>query len=122
MRHDGSRDQEWFQHPDIESKSLNHLVDQLNSSLSIVGDWSMAGKQIRLKTELTGVIKIPFRIASPWPVQDAPTVDIMALFDARNAAKKAKDFKRADSIRDELKQRGWMIKDTTNGPKLTKLP
>jgi cysteinyl-tRNA synthetase len=44
----------------------------------------------------------------------------MALFDARNAAKLSKDFSRADSIRDELKQRGWLIEDGRSGPKLKK--
>jgi cysteinyl-tRNA synthetase len=47
--------------------------------------------------------------------------EILALADARAAAKKAKDFKRADAIRDELKAKGWAIEDTAKGPKLKKL-
>jgi len=47
--------------------------------------------------------------------------EILALADARTAAKKAKDFKRADAIRDELKAKGWAIEDTPKGPKLKKL-
>lgn len=45
---------------------------------------------------------------------------IQALADERVAAKKAKDFKRADAIRDELKARGWLIEDTPKGPRLRK--
>jgi cysteinyl-tRNA synthetase len=45
----------------------------------------------------------------------------LALAEARTAAKKAKDFKRADAIRDELKAKGWAIEDTAKGPKLKKL-
>jgi cysteinyl-tRNA synthetase len=46
--------------------------------------------------------------------------EVQALADERTAAKKAKDFKRADAIRDELKARGWVIEDTAKGPKLKK--
>jgi cysteinyl-tRNA synthetase len=47
--------------------------------------------------------------------------EILALAGARTAAKKAKDFKRADAIRDELKAKGWLIEDTPKGPKLKKI-
>src|SRR5208283_4522276 len=46
---------------------------------------------------------------------------LAALLEARQAARKAKDFKRADAIRDELKAKGWVIEDTPKGPKLKKL-
>ena len=47
--------------------------------------------------------------------------EIAALLEARQAARKAKDFKRADAIRDELKAKGWIIEDTPKGPKLKKI-
>src|SRR5271170_191844 len=47
--------------------------------------------------------------------------DIQALADERAAAKKAKDFKRSDAIRVELKAKGWIIEDTPKGIKLKKL-
>jgi cysteinyl-tRNA synthetase len=47
--------------------------------------------------------------------------EILALAEARVAAKKAKDFKRADEIRDELKSKGWVIEDSPKGFKLKKL-
>jgi cysteinyl-tRNA synthetase len=46
--------------------------------------------------------------------------EISALAEARVAAKKTKDFSRADAIRDELKSKGWIIEDTPKGPKLKK--
>ncbi|MBI5397010.1 MAG: cysteine--tRNA ligase [Verrucomicrobia bacterium] len=51
---------------------------------------------------------------------DAPA-DIVALAGQRQAARKAKDFKRADQLRDELKARGWVIEDTPKGPKLKRI-
>jgi cysteinyl-tRNA synthetase len=47
--------------------------------------------------------------------------EISSLLDARQAARKAKDFKKSDAIRDELKAKGWTIEDTPKGPKLKKL-
>ena len=47
--------------------------------------------------------------------------EILALGFARQEARKRKDFKRADAMRDELKAKGWVIEDTPKGPKLKKL-
>jgi cysteinyl-tRNA synthetase len=47
--------------------------------------------------------------------------EILVLAEARTAAKKAKDFKKSDAIRDELKAKGWVIEDTPKGIKLKKL-
>jgi cysteinyl-tRNA synthetase len=47
--------------------------------------------------------------------------ELLKLLEERQAARKAKDFKRADAIRDELKAKGWVIEDTPKGPKLKKL-
>jgi cysteinyl-tRNA synthetase len=44
-----------------------------------------------------------------------------SLLEARQAARKAKDFKKSDAIRDELKAKGWLIEDTPKGPKLKKI-
>src|SRR5882724_2700609 len=44
--------------------------------------------------------------------------EIVARLDQREAARKAKDFKRADAIREELKAKGWVIEDTPKGPHL----
>jgi cysteinyl-tRNA synthetase len=47
--------------------------------------------------------------------------EITALVDARQAARKAKDFKKADGIRDELKAKGWVIEDTPKGARAKRL-
>ena len=47
--------------------------------------------------------------------------EIRSLADARAEAKKVRDFKLADAIRDDLKAKGWLIEDTPKGSKLKKL-
>jgi cysteinyl-tRNA synthetase len=46
--------------------------------------------------------------------------DILAQLEERQAARKAKDFKRADAIREALKAKGWLIEDTPSGARLKK--
>lgn len=47
--------------------------------------------------------------------------EIRALSGERSAAKQAKNFHRADAIREEMKAQGWLVEDTPNGPKLKPL-
>jgi cysteinyl-tRNA synthetase len=57
-----------------------------------------------------------FRIGTKAEAE-APA-DVLALLDKRQAARKAKDFQRADALRAELKTRGWLIEDTPKGARL----
>jgi cysteinyl-tRNA synthetase len=52
------------------------------------------------------------------PAEVEVPADITALLEARQAARKGRDFKRADAIRDELKAKGWVIEDTPKGARL----
>ena len=47
--------------------------------------------------------------------------EIVSLLEARQAARKNRDFKRSDQIRDELKSKGWLVEDSPTGPKLKQL-
>ena len=47
--------------------------------------------------------------------------EALDLLEQRQAARKAKDFSRADAIRDALKEMGFTVEDTAAGPKLKKL-
>lgn len=58
-------------------------------------------------------------IGAPSETQAPP--EVAALLEARQEARKAKDFKRADAIRDELKAKGWTIEDTPKGPRLKQI-
>ena len=43
--------------------------------------------------------------------------EVRGLVEQRQAARKAKDFKRSDEIRDQLAKQGWIIEDTPKGPR-----
>ena len=53
--------------------------------------------------------------------EPATAAEATALLQERQAARKAKNFARADEIRDALKEMGFVVEDTANGPKLKKI-
>ncbi|MBL9077964.1 MAG: cysteine--tRNA ligase [Planctomycetes bacterium] len=59
----------------------------------------------------------------PEPVADASSAapaELLALLAQRTAAKKAKDWALADTLRDRIAAAGWKIVDTATGPRLEK--
>jgi GT2 family glycosyltransferase len=50
------------------------------------------------------------------------TPEVQDLVAQRQAARERRDFARADAIRDELRQAGWLVRDTPDGPELAKAP
>ncbi len=49
---------------------------------------------------------------------DAADAAVQRLVQQRQAARQRKDWREADRLRDELAARGWVVKDTPDGPKL----
>jgi len=66
--------------------------------------------------ELNGVLGIVVKEKK----EDFPE-EALALLEARKDAKKAKDWAKADAIRDQLKAMGFAVEDTRDGAKLKKL-
>jgi cysteinyl-tRNA synthetase len=51
------------------------------------------------------------------PAKSEVPADVQLLVEERQAARKTKNFKRSDEIRDQLAKLGWTIKDTAKGPR-----
>ena len=66
--------------------------------------------------ELADVLGIDFEYSEEKIPQE-----IVDLVEERAAAKKEKNFARADEIRDILKEKGYSVKDTPNGPQIEKI-
>ena len=49
---------------------------------------------------------------------EAAPPEALKLLEERQAARSAKDFERADAIRDELASMGWEVRDSAEGPQL----
>ena len=69
-----------------------------------------------LYTELMDVLGLlPRKTGEEFPAE------VLALLDERQAARKAKNYARADEIREQLKSLGYAIEDSRQGAKLKKL-
>ena len=55
------------------------------------------------------------------PEQAAVPTEVLALVEERQAVRAAKDWGRSDQLRDAIAALGWTIKDTKQGPQLTRL-
>jgi cysteinyl-tRNA synthetase len=89
-------------------RDLNTVLDETSSQPAILAAQALFG-------ELTGVLGLA--------VKDKETsldTEIEALIEQRQAARKARDFKKADEIRDALLARGIILEDTREGVKWKK--
>ncbi len=115
---------------------LEKFAATLDDDLNIAGAWGIIFDWIRdlnrrmAEKSLTaaaaaGALATWQKLDSVLGVGAAQEVEvppeITALVEARQAARKAKDFQRADALRDELKARGWTIEDTPKGARARKL-
>jgi cysteinyl-tRNA synthetase len=119
-----------------DEKLVQQFTEALDEDLNISGAWGVVFEWVRdtnrriaensLKpadaaAALAAFEKIDTVLGIGAKLEAEVPAEITALAEARTAAKKAKDFKRADAIREELKSKGWAIEDTPKGTKLKKL-
>ncbi len=118
--------------PGLISRFTDAMDDDLNLSAAwaTVFDWvrdtNKALAEDRLRPEqaaaavaawerLDSVLGIDTREEAAVPAE------IVALAEARQAARKGREFAKADELRAELKARGWVVEDTPKGPKLKRI-
>ncbi len=120
---------------DADKKFADAIGDDLNIAEALSAVFTLeravntALASNSLQSEAGGVILEQFRrfdrvlavfdvdAAASEEAEDVPA-GIMALAQKRIEARKAKDFKTADEIRDSLKAQGWVIIDTPQGMKV----
>ena len=91
------------------------LVKFANTEVKDTSSAEFAEKVLSVLKTLTDILGL---IVVKEKESDA---EIDALIEERQAARKAKNFARADEIRDELKARGIVLEDTKDGVKWKKI-
>ena len=116
-----------------DAKLIEDFTNAMDNDLNVSAAWGVVFDWVRETNRLLAEGKLTPAAAAAalagWdkvdsvfalgrkPDADAPP-EFVALLDQRQAARKAKDFKKSDAIRDELKAKGWVIEDTPKGPRL----
>jgi cysteinyl-tRNA synthetase len=93
------------------------LITAINTAVKDGATKEFAQKALDLLHELTAILGL-LQQEVEEKVEIEP--EIQALIDERQAARKAKDFARADEIRDILKAKGFTLKDTPQGVQVIK--
>ncbi len=91
--------------------AIFELVKYLNIELSVDSTKGDVEASIQLMKELSDVLGILTK------EKESLDDEIETLIAERQAAKKERNFARADEIRDDLKARGIVLKDTREGVK-----
>ncbi len=86
--------------PELKTEKALYLIQKMDSVLSL---------------NLTGAAAEILAARSPAKNGDSEAAEIQQLIDERTAAKKAKNYARADEIRSLLKNKGIIIEDTPQG-------
>jgi len=89
------------------------LVTAINTAVKDGATKEFAQKALDVLMELTTVLGLLQQDPEEADAEIEP--EVQALIDERQAARKAKDFARADEIRDQLKAMGITLKDTPQG-------
>jgi cysteinyl-tRNA synthetase len=102
------------------SRALAALFDLIHE-----GNRRLAARQVRAE-EAAGLCSILRELDSILacmdPAVDAEDPEARRLAEAREAARKARQWAEADRYRDELVALGWRVQDTPQGPKLKRHP
>ncbi len=93
------------------------LIRDINTAVIDGASKEFASECLALLGELTGVLGI----LRDDEQSDGISEEIRALVEERQAARKAKNYARADEIRDILKEKGLAVEDTPQGPRIVKL-
>ncbi len=111
----------------LNSSIAQRLISPEQAATAIV-TWQLLDRVFGLElkpklpfgmSEQKGVV--PFGTLARVSGEDEVPREISDMLLQRIEARKAKDFKRADAIRDELKAKGWIIEDTPKGSKLKRV-
>ena len=105
--------------------ALDALVDDLNTPKMLTALYELrseaakgakpAAACLKASAQLVGLLQQP---ATEWSAAASASVDeskVINLIEARNAARKLKNFKESDRIRDELKAMGIELEDKKDG-------
>lgn len=107
----------------FEEEFHKAINDDLNMPLAMATVWNIAKYPVKSKKiadlllKLDEVLKFNIDKIEEMEVEE----EIKNILDQRIKAREDKDYKKSDELRDLLKEKGYIVKDTKDGQKLTKI-
>ncbi len=95
------------------SSKTNALINEQNGEINL----NLSKEIIKTFRELGKIFGILQREIKKEEIPE----EIKELLEEREKARKEKDFKKADEIREKIREKGFLIEDTKEGPKVKKI-
>jgi len=99
------------------SAALAALFDLVRDMNRLLDQNAVAGKGVRPIRKTLDHIDSVLAVLTPDESENVPT-DVQTMAEERQVARKNRDFARADALRDQLAEQGWIVEDTPNGPRV----
>jgi cysteinyl-tRNA synthetase len=111
----------------LKERFFAALADDFNTPAALAAVWEWIREANRREpgtgdADLREMLQI-FALDNLLDVAGAdgePDAAALALLEAREAARAARDFAEADRLRDELAALGWQVRDSAGGPQLVR--
>jgi cysteinyl-tRNA synthetase len=108
----------------LREQFLAALADDFNTpaALAAVAEWVREANRRSEPVgdadlrEMLGLLGVASLLDAPALAEPGP--EAAALAEEREAARRARDFARADALREALRERGWDVRDGPEGPEL----
>jgi len=99
------------------SAALAALFDLVRDGNRLLDEGTVAGSAAAAFAGALEFCDQVLEVLEPEAAEGVPA-DVQRLAEERQAARKAKDFARADALRDQLAADGWVVEDTPKGPRV----
>lgn len=112
-------------HKEYEERFHKAINDDLDMPKALAITWELI-KDDNISPEIKRATLLQFDKVLGLSLDNPPEIkvevpeEIWQLLEERETARKNKDWKKADEIREEIKKRGYIIEDTPQGPRIRK--
>ena len=125
---DGEVDKEKFEQ--LKKEFTDAMDNDINTSMAITAVYNVLKSDANAKTKLAlmedfdkvlsiGLIEKAKALSESSAEEKIPD-EILQLVEQRKEARKAKDFARADALRDKISELGYVVEETRQGTKISK--
>jgi cysteinyl-tRNA synthetase len=112
---------------ELRERFLGSLADDFNTPRAMAALFDLVAEGHRrplagAHSVLVWMLELVGLAALSVSAGEAPDAEAEGLMQEREAARAARDFERADTIRERLAARGYEVRDTPQGPRLVRRP
>lgn len=114
---------------EYENKFLDAINDDINMPVAISVVWDLAKNEVKsndiynliLKFDKVLSLDLNKKQEDKKIKEENLPEEILEILDKRKKARESKDYALSDMLRDELKQKGYIVKDSKEGQKIEKV-